>query len=207
MLSAIAFALLGTHTLVATDDVWVYPHAYDQTGDSVLRVWGDGTNSVGEMDASAFTFSYSMLRFDLSSVTEPSEKLKKATLVLWHDSPARFTVAESKAAPLEARLVDAGFDEKKWTFELFSRHMPVAGELALLGKAALAPSSDGKPFKVEIDLLSGKADLRKAIAGQKAVGIALTTKMAPEGAEGTLYEILSRSSEEALRPRLVLVFE
>jgi hypothetical protein len=203
----VLLSLLGTYTLPATDDVWVYPHAYDQTGDPVLRVWGDGANSVGEMDASNFTFSYSVLRFDVSKVTEPAEKLKKATLVLWHDETPRFTLEESKAAQLEARAVSGEFSEGKWTFEQFTKHMPVAGELALLGKAALNPTSDGKPFKVEIDLLSGKGDFRRAFAGKKAVGIALTTKMAPEGADGTLYEVLSKSAGKDLTPTLVLEYE
>ncbi len=205
MVTALLLAsVFATHSLVATDDVWIYPHAYDQTDDPVLRAWSDGVNSVG--DPSASGFSYSVLRFDLSAVTEDASKLKKATLVVFHIPEAGFTAADTKAAPLEARLVDANFDEKRWTFEQYSKHLPSAGEASLVGKASPTPSSDGKPFKIEIDLLTGKGDFRKAIGGKKAVAIALSTKMAPDGAEGPYYRLLSRSNEKGLQPTLVLEY-
>lgn len=205
MITALLLAsVLSTQTLYATDDVWIYPHTYDQTEDPLLRVWGDGSSSVGDPQSSQS--SYSIVRFDISSVSQASSKLKKATLVLFHDFEYNFTATESKAAPLEARIVDAGLDEKKWTFEQYSKHFPATGDTSLLGKVSPTPSQDGKPFKIEIDLLSGKGDFRKAIDGKKAVAIALTTKMAPAGSDGPYYRILSRSNEKALQPQLVLEY-
>ena len=205
MLTAVLLAstLVG-YSLPATDDVWIYPHAYDQTGDPVLRAWGDGAESVGDPNTSSH--SYSIVRFDLGGVKESAKEIKKATLVLWHESGAGFSLAESKAAPLEARFVDAGFDEKKWTFEQLAKHSPSAGEKALVGAWFGSPSDDGAPFKISINLLGGKADFRKALDGKKAVAFALCTKMAPDGAEGVYYKLLSRSAEEKFRPTLVLEF-
>jgi hypothetical protein len=205
MIFVLLFAsLVSTHTLYATDDVWIYPHSFDQTGDPVLRIWGDGTNSVGDPGSSQH--SYSIVRFDLSTVSESAPKLKKATLVLFHEVDAGFSANDTKIAPLEARIVDANFDEKKWTFEEYSRHFPKADETSLLGKASPVPTQDGKPFKIEVDLLTGKGDFRKQIEGKKAVAIALTTKMTPGGAEGPYYKVLSRSNDKALQPRLVLEY-
>lgn len=205
MVAAILFAAtFSTQSLVATDDVWIYPHAYDQTGDPILRAWSDGAKSVG--DPSDSTFSYSIVRFDLSGVKEDASKLSKATLVVYHVPEAVFTAAETKSAPLEARLVDANFDEKRWTFEQYSKHLPAAGEASLLGKASPVPTTDGKPFKIEIDLLTGKGNLKAAIAEKKAVAIALSTKMAPEGTDGPYYRLLSRTNEKGVQPTLVLEF-
>jgi hypothetical protein len=205
MTALLLAALLAPQTLYATDDVWVYPHATDQVDDPSLLAWGDGVDSVG--DPSSSMFSYSIVRFDVSGVSGDVTKLKKATLLLFHDADAGFSAGDSKAAPLEARLVDAAFDEKKWMYNDYSKHFPEAGEKSLLGRASPAPGTDGKPFKVEIDLLSGKADFRKALSGKKAVAIALSTRMAPSGEGGPYYRILSRSNDKALQPRLVLEFD
>ncbi|HXH60402.1 MAG TPA: hypothetical protein VNI20_03500 [Fimbriimonadaceae bacterium] len=208
MVTALLLATaLSSHTLVATDDVWVYPYAQDQTGDPVIRAWGDGTNSVGDIGSSDFTFSYSIVRFDLSGIKEDASHLKTAHLVLYHQVDPGFTKEESAKNPLEARLVDPGIDEKRWTFQMAGEHMPDPGDDAILGKAPGVPSVDGKPFKIDIDLLSGKADLRKAIEGKDAVAFALTTKMAPNGQGGPIYDILSRSAEDQYRPRLVLAYD
>lgn len=205
MVTALLLAtVLGTHTLAATDDVWIYPHAADQTDDPLLRVWGDGVNSVGDPGEAAH--SYSIVRFDISAIKDAPKDLKKATLVLWIDGETSMTAADSKASPLEARLVDGSFDEKKWIFENYPRHYPVAGEATLLGKGSAGPSGDGKPFKLTIDLLGGKADLRQAMEGKKALAFALTSKIVAGGAEGPYYRIHSRSSEEKLRPTLVLEY-
>ena len=205
MVTALLLAsLLGTHTLAATDDVWIYPHAADQTDDPLMRVWGDGVNSVG--DPSDSTNSYSIVRFDLASVKDAPKDLKKATLVLWIDGETSMTASDSKASPIEARLVDPSLDEKKWIFENYSRHFPVAGEATLVGKGSGAPTSDGKPFKLAIDLLGGKLDLRKVMEGKKALAFALTSKIVAGGPDGPYYRIHSRSSEEKLRPTLVLEY-
>jgi hypothetical protein len=99
MLTAVLLvSTLVGYSLPATDDVWVYPHSYDQTGDPVLRAWGDGAASVGDPNTSSH--SYSIVRFDLGGVKEASHEIKKATLVLWHEGGAGFSFAESKAAPL-----------------------------------------------------------------------------------------------------------
>jgi hypothetical protein len=205
MVTALLLAsVVGTYSLNATDDVWIYPHSDDQTGDPLLRVWGDGASSVG--DPGEASFSFSLVRFDVGSVKEAPKDVKKATLVLWVDGETTMTEADSKASPLEVRLVDAGFDEKKWNFEMYSRFMPVAGAETLIGKGSAKPSVDGKPFKLEVDLLGGKADFRKAIEGKKSLGFALSSKIEAGGPDGPYYRIHSRSSEEKYRPVLVLEF-
>ncbi len=205
MVTALLLAsVVGTYSLAPTDDVWIYQHADDQTADPLLRVWGDGVSSVGDPGESQF--SISLVRFDIGAVKEPTKDVKKATLVLWVDGETSMTEADSKASPLEVRLVDATFDEKKWSFEQYSKYMPVSGAESLIGKGSAKPGGDGKPFKLEVDLLAGKADFRKSVEGKKALAFALSTKMAAGGPDGPYYRIHSRSSEEKYRPVLVLEF-
>ncbi len=205
MVTALLLAsVVGTYSLNSTDDVWIYPHADDQTADPLLRVWGDGVSSVG--DPGEAQFSFSLIRFDTGTVKEAPKEIKKATLVLWVDGETSMTEAESKASPLEARLVDASFDEKKWAFEQYSRHMPVSGVESLVGKGSAKPGGDGKPFKLEVDLLGGKVDFRKTLEGKRVFALALSSKMAAGGPDGPYYRIHSRSSEEKYRPTLVLEF-
>lgn len=205
MIGLIALALtLNTYSLEATDDVWLYPHAYDQIDDPLLRIWGDGSASVGDVESSAFSFA--LVRFDLSSVKEKAGALKRAALVLYHDASANFTKKESEDGPLEVRMVNAAFDEKSWKLTMLPKHMPGAGKDAIVGSASMAPSSDGKPFRVEIDLLAGPADFKAALGGG-AVAFALTSKKESGGQDGPYYKILARSAEKGFRPTLVLEYK
>lgn len=204
MVGLLALALsLNTYTLEATDDVWLYPHAYDQIDDPLLRIWGDGIDSVGDVESSGF--SYSLVRFDVSSIKEKADALKKATLVLYHDASANFTKKESEDGPLEVRLVNPDFNEKAWSLAKLPKHMPGKGAEAILGKAVLTPSSDGKAFRVEIDLLAGPANLRSALGGG-AIAFALTSKKEAGGTDGPYYKILARSSGKESMPKLVLEY-
>lgn len=205
MLSALILAAtIGTHSLEPTDDVWIYMHAVDQTTDPYLRVWGDGSSDVGDPEAGGTSFS--LVRFDLSKLGEDMGDLKKATLVFMHEIDPGFTVDESKDAPLQARMVDPEFNEKNWSFSQLTSHMPGGGKKAIVGQAGGKPSVDGKPFKIEIALDLKNESFLKALT-EKAIAFALTTRMAPESAEGPMYKVYSRSAEKELRPRLILEFE
>ena len=204
MLSALILtATLGTHSLEPTDDVWIYMHAVDQTTDPYLRVWGDGLSDVGDPEVGGTSFS--LLRFDLSMLGEEMGDLKKATLVFMHVIDPGFTAAESKDAPLQARMVDPDFNEKSWSFSQLTSHMPDGDKKAIVGQSGAKPSVDGKPFKIEIALDLKNGTFLKAMA-EDVIAFALTTRMAPESAEGPMYKVFSRSAEKDLRPRLILEY-
>jgi hypothetical protein len=60
------------------------------------------------------------------------------------------------------------------------------------------------PFAIEIDLTTGEADIKKAVASG-TVTIALTSAIDPSGAsENNIYKLYSRSAKEEVRPVLTL---
>jgi len=206
----LVLALMAPQTLEPTDDIWVYPHAVDQTDDLYLRAWGDGYDSVGDVEMGGFSFS--LIQFDLSELSIEGKKLKSAALRLMHDADAGFTRGESRDAPLEVRLAEPGFDEKRWSFASAASYTPESGKKAIVGQQSARPSDDGEPFAIEINLLKGEVDfgaaLAKAASGKsKVIALALTSSIAPEGADGALYKFFSRSAEEKLRPQLILEFD
>jgi len=208
MALALNFAV-ASHTLIPTDDVWVYPHASDQIGSEYLRSWGGEGRAVIPGGEQTGAYSFSGLKFSVKDIPV-GYVAKKAVLLLTHDAVATFDEDQSKAAPLEVRPLSAEFDEASWEFSLASKVFPPANDDQILGKASVKPSSDGKPFVIEINLLSEKSKfsdmLTKAIASPgKVFAVALTTRMDPqETGESTMYKYYSRSAKEEWRPRLVL---
>jgi hypothetical protein len=194
------FAALAV--LTPTDDVWVYHFAQDQTSDPYLRCWGADGASVGPRGVQ-LTFSYSLLKFDVPKELATAD-VTGAKLTVWHVAEAGFDETTAKASPLEARAVDGSFEEENWTFEEFGRCFPVAGPKGLFGSGWTAPPVNDAPFAIEIDLTTGEADIKKAVASG-TVTIALTSAIDPSGAsENNIYKLYSRSAKEEVRPVLTL---
>ncbi len=211
MLTALVLAAnLATVTLEPTDDVWVYPYASDQVTDPYLRVWGSQGESLGEPDP-GMTVSYSLVKFDLGKVNKDG-KLKSAVLVLTNFDKVGYTAQESKDAPVEVREVEPGFTERLWDFRDAEKFAPEAKE-AVLGSGYATQVVEGQPTVITVDLMKGPGSfpalLDKCMASKdKALALALTSKLDPEGSDQTrLYKFYSHSAPKPeQRPKLVLTF-
>lgn len=203
MLAAIAVLALAPLELPAVADAWVYSHAGDPANDLYVRCWGGDEGAVGTVDATGSNFSYSLLKFDASSV---QGEIASAKLVLWHAPKPAFSAEESKESPLEARSVKGTFDERNWSFAKAATALPNKGETGLYGEAVVVPGQESESAKVEIDLLPGKGGFAKSVQGQREFTIALTSRLNPESAgQGKFYKLFSRHSEKAeMRPKLVI---
>ncbi len=215
-LALLAFALLASTdvSLKPTDDVWVYPHAGDPAKDGYLRVWGRDGEAVTKLIGDANEFSYSLLRFDPSSIPADG-KLSKATLTLTMTAGPNFNEDQAKKNPLQARPVDGSFTEKGWTYDLLEKFNPVYDPKSVYGTGVPSPwPKDGEETTIVIDLLKGPGDFKTALAAArkdgKPLGIALTSTLDVQANPDvmSIYKVYSKDAPvEALRPKLSLSFE
>ncbi len=204
----LARPVLGSFELPCVDDIWVYPHSFDQT-DGSLRAWGSGGRSVPD-GKEAGSISWSCLKFDVSSLPEGA-KISGAKLVIFFPSAPTFTNDQAKATPLEVRSVSAEFEEETFKFGFADKVFPKAGDEGLFGSGSpdLVDNAD-QPHRFEIDLLKGTGDFAKALTAarmtqNKQVAIALTSKIDPEEAgDGGVYKLFSCNAEKGVRPVLVI---
>lgn len=198
-----------TIELVPIEDVWIYPHAADQTSDEFLRIWGIAGRSVPAKDQDTDTFGWAALKFDLAKV--PTGNLKLAKLVLTHFEEAMFTDAIAKEAPLEVRPLDADFSEKDWSYGKARTLVPSDAKDSWFGKGSPLGFKVGAPFAIEIDLLTGPANFAKALEEKrnKALVFALTSTMDPSsGDPRPIYKVYSKDCDrKEYRPKLILTFE
>ena len=212
MLTALILASrLATVTLEPTDDVWVYPHASEQVEDPFLRTWGSDGKAVEEPDP-GMTASWSLVKFDLGSV-KVDGKLTKAVLILTHAPKVGMTVKESADAPLEARSVETGFTERLWDFREAEKFSPEGESKEVLGTGAIKSIEEGKPTRIEIDLMAGPGNFTTLLTSRlastdKKLAFALTSKVDPEGSNNArIYKYYSHAAEKVeVRPKLVLTF-
>ncbi len=213
--SLVALLALAPQTvsIVPKETVWVYGNASTPADGTFLRAWGtDGKSCPGPgEDVGEFSFSY--LKWDLSSLPADA-KLVSAKLVANNIPDPGFNLESSKKAPLEARAIEGEFEAKTWTFDLASKVRPVSGKPGIYGTGSPAEIKAGAPVEISIDLLKGSSDFKKAL--QVAVGsthhtlaIAITSALDPSVEGRTcVYKVYGQNeSKETLRPKLVLVFE
>ncbi len=201
-----------TQTLNPIDDVWVYQFADDQTGDPFLRVWGNDGVAVGKSFEGHLNFSYSCLKFDLSSINSGA-KLTSAKLVLVHAPEPGWSAEDSQKNPLEVRTLSNAWSEKAWAYEDAKKIHPSDGTDTILGTASEKPPTDDKTFVFEVDLMKNSELFQKVWAesmnsGTKGFAVALTSKLEPaQAGENTVYKFYSRSNEAELKPKLVITTE
>ena len=190
--------------LTPVADVWVYEHASDQDSYEYLYAWGSGTKSFEESYPPSSDYSYSYLSFDLSKLNAADVKLTEAKLVLTAVASEVRTAELMKKFPLEARAVSPKFDEKTWSY---GGKNPAPGK-ALFGVGEPEGFKQDGEYKIVIDLLKEpKAfteSFASALAGDKKLGIALSTKMSPQDLENAYYKLYSKDGDKKLVPQLIL---
>jgi hypothetical protein len=214
LLTALSFAALAaqTFTLTPSDDIWVYPHASDPAGDTMIRVWGVGGKPAPSGASDAEDFSMGYLKWSLVG-TPVGGKLKEARLILTQLAKPGFTLEQAKLMPLEARPLRAGFGEAAWKTDMVQQFLPRGGKEDAYGSGA-PETLQGEFLSITIDLLKGKGGFADALAKaqadpKKEFAIALTSSMdMAELGRSSIYKIYTKEErDEKLRPRLVLVFE
>lgn len=203
LLSALIFP--AEVTIDASDDVWVYQFAEDQTTDQYMRVWSSDGNAVGDSFSGQMSASYSCVKFDISKVDVA--KITGAKLVLTSVGTSTFTLEDSKKHPIEARALTSEWNEANWAYENAEKVHPSKDNKTIFGTGYGAPGANEDPFIIEIDLMKGPAVLKGALKSEsKAISFALTTTLSPEGqGEGYVYKFFSRSNDDAKKPKLVLI--
>jgi hypothetical protein len=195
-----------TLEFVPTDDIWVYPHASDPQKDGYLRVWGVDGTPVATDPAAADEFSYSYLKFDLAKIPA-NAKLKALSLVLTHTADPNWSAGDSKAAPLQARILEKEFGEKTWDFGIARSVFPVSGKERVIGEGTAGKIESGKPIQFEIDLLKGPAKLPSPLGS--SLRLALTSALDPAAiGNRAVYKFYSKDYDKAeYRPKLVVTFD
>lgn len=206
LVAAAALATAGSTTLNPTDDLWIYPHAPDQVSDEYLRCWGSDQGAVGDVGEFAMSFSFSVMRFKLP---KDLGTIKSAKLVLMSFHDISYSGDEAIANPIEARAASGQFDEDNWDKANSKNVAPSKDKATIYGKAGVKPPANDDPFKIEINLTGEKsrfaADVTKAMAGDRVLGIALTSTLDPEGTDGSIYKVYSRAAKNKdFRPKLII---
>ncbi len=206
MLAALVAVVLaapaGTIELTPTDDIWVYPHASDPQKDGYLRVWGVDGSAVASDPQMADEYSYSYLKFNVSKVPKDA-KVRSVKLLLTHTPDPAWAAADSKAAPLEARLLAKDFSEKQWEFGSAKTIYPAAAKEAILGTAYAGKLEAGKPTVFEMDLTKASS---KLLGKSDDLLIALTSALNPSAiGNRAVYKFYSKDYDKAeYRPKLVV---
>lgn len=210
MTSLLAFALLAQPsveiTIEASDDVWVYGHAQDQSQDEYVRCWGSDGQAVS---ADGTAGSWSLIKFAVKP--DQAKGAGRVWLELTMPGKVGWDAADAKAFPLQVRWGNANFSEKEWEFGLASTVIPSAAEDAIIGVASPEPGQDEKPRAFRVELSKNprfKTWLENAAKGKESavLSLALTSTIDPvQAGEGGIYKFFSRNTENAAyRPKLVL---
>ncbi len=211
LLSHPSFRVDDPVTVIASEDIWVYPNAGDPAGDETFKVWGVEGKAVAEKPGQAESFGYGYLKFELPAAPD-GKKLVSAFMVL---KPTASMKVDKNAAdyPLEVRPLVGKFEEKKWTYDMASTVYP--GD-TIFGKGVVAPvdgSTDATNLEIRVDLMGAKSKFGEAFAkangAKEPMFFALTSKYdAGENGREGIYRIYTRDRKEAeLKPRIVLKFE
>lgn len=212
MVSLLAIAALSrtayqTVTIVASESVWVYEHASDPTTDPYIRAWGADGRAVPPTPGDPQNCSYSYLKFDLSSAPK-GKALISAELKVTHIKNAGYPYELAKQNPLEARPLHGEFSESAWVYDKVASVYPEA----LRWGTGYPKASDlgGEEFSFVLPLTEDSkfaGSLAEAIAAQKPLFMALTTKMESAEMNGkSFYKLFSAHGPEGKRPELKLTF-
>jgi len=202
MLTALVCLVVGpTWTAVASDDVWVYPHASTPGGEPFMRVWGSGTRAIDSAVPPGDEYSYGYVQFALKGA--PAGELASAELIVWNVPNESLKPEVMKENPLEIYGLNQTFKED--TFSFNSSVGPVEPRL---GKAVGSVEKDG--IKLSVNLLDEKGNFKKLWASARdkgSLGFALSSAISPAESRSMIYKINSKEGPEAVRPTLKLTFK
>jgi hypothetical protein len=208
-LSIVCLRMDDPVTVIASDDVWVYPNAPEPGTDEVFRVWGVGGKATAEKPTEAESFGYGYLRFELPAVPD-GKKLVGAWMVLKPTGTMKVD-KNAKDYPLEVRPLVGKFAEKTFEYGMTSSVYP--GD-KIYGKGIVAQvegSADAGNLEIRVNLMDPKNPLfAEAYAkSSNPMFFALTSKYdASENGREGIYRIYTKDKKEAeLKPRIVLKFE
>ncbi|MBI2844691.1 MAG: PEP-CTERM sorting domain-containing protein [Armatimonadetes bacterium] len=195
----------GDYQSVVTDDIWVYPYGGPA---STLRAWGDGTNSVAPVYPAGseyeHTFSYSYLKWDLTSIGPGNYTVLRAHLTVTNVANAGYTLEAAQANPLEARAVGSNFSEATWSYDAPTNPNPGG----LFGNGDMSNYSPTSEFSITVDLLSGPSDFaayfNSAVNGDGRVALALASAKIASQSGDAPYKLWSKDDlgHEASAPIL-----
>ncbi len=215
VLSMLALALLAPKSisLVPKETVWVYANASSPGDGTFLRAWGVEGKSCPPDGEDAGQFSFSLLKWDVSSLPTGA-KLISAKLMLNNVPDPGYTLDAAKRCPIEVRPLVGNFEAKKWTFEMSSKVHPDSSDKAIFGTGYPKELPKEVPVPISVDLLKGPNDFVKALATAMAgsdhqLNLSLTSKLDPStDGRAFVYKLIGQAeTKEWLRPQLVLVFE
>lgn len=194
-----------------TDDIWVYAHAEDPQKDSYLRAWGTNGKPLGLPGDDPNSFSYSLLKWDLSGFPAKS-RVATAELILTATPEAGYTAKDAEAAPLEVRNAKTTFTEGAWDYTDAPKYAPLGTDSEIFG--SVSPSTVvPTEFKIVIDLMKGpndfKAYFNEALKKGKTLALALTSRIDPSqlGMSG-VYRVYSKdATDPTVRPQLRITLE
>jgi hypothetical protein len=156
-------------------------------------------------------FSYSYLKWDVSTLPKTLGKVTEATLVLTLIADPGYSVADAKATPLEVRPLKPDFSEKGWEYGKADKLFPPAGAKSLFGSGYPKElKHDGKEIQLAIDLMKGPGNFAQYLKDARgALGLALTSAMDPSASDRTsVYKLYSKDAEKKeFRPVLHIVVE
>lgn len=199
----------GIFTGIPTDDIWVYGNAGDPGFDPVLRVWGNGASSV----AAAYPpddLSHGYLKWNVAAVPNLAQgqyyQVTEAALTVTSQRANNYTLAQAQQYPLEARPLAANFAEATW---LFDDANPNPGE-PVLGTGSTANYSASVVYQIPINLLQTpdafQSAFNAALAGNKQLALALTSKIPAAVMGGAFYRIYSKDDPGGRRPSLRVAY-
>lgn len=192
-----------TFDLSPSADAWVYPHSSDPGGEKLMRIWGDGSESVDKVFPSGGEFAYGYLVFDVPKLTDGTRyKVSSASMVVFAQANEELTPAIFKEFPLEVRGLEKTFEEKTFHIDTF-KEGPYAG---IFGQAVTAEKV-GDNLKFTIDLLgkdSEFADWFNVGARTGKFAISLTSKISPAESRSMIYKVFTKENDKALVPKLIV---
>lgn len=191
-----------TIDVTPSSDAWIYPHAPEPGTAELLRVWGNGADSVEKDVPPLGECSYGYLNFPIEGVVGEGLKVTSATLTVYFQKTDDLTPDTIKAFPLEVHPLDLVFKDSNIHVDT----LKVGPNAAVLGKGVKA-EVEGDKMKMTIDL-NGKdspfVEWLRPAAQKKQLGLALTSTIFPGDSKGAIYRVFSKEGDKKFQPRLSL---
>lgn len=192
-----------TIDVTPSSDAWIYPHAPEPGTAELLRVWGNGSDSLEKDVPPLGECSYGYLNFPIEGLVGEGLKVTSATLTVYFQKTDDLTADTIKAFPLEVHPLDLVFKDA----DIHVDTLKVGPNAAVLGKGVKAEAEGTDKLKMTIDLNEKDgpfADWLRAATTKKQLGLALTSTIFPGDSKGAIYRVFSKEGDKKFQPRLSL---